>query len=84
MKTNPTVTVCVWTRKDTDLLYWDDAEDHGGFDRISPMGPFKTDAELRLNVSETFAGSNIEYVHEMPDYYFCDDDRESTDIYGDM
>lgn len=37
--------VCVWN--EGGKWFWDDSEDHGGFDRISPMGPFETERAAR-------------------------------------
>lgn len=31
------MTVCIWF--ENEAWWWDDAEDHGGFDRVSPQGP---------------------------------------------
>lgn len=39
--------------------YWDDAEDHGGFDRCVPSGPFATETNAYLDASSLF-GSAID------------------------
>lgn len=49
--------------------YWDDAEDHGGHDRISPMGPFgdfdatKQDALDNLGAATVTAFSDTIPAH---------------------
>ncbi len=52
-------TVCIWQGRDSGW-YWDDSEDHGGFDRISPMGPHDTEAAAEADARDLFPGCAIE------------------------
>lgn len=72
--------VSVWMGRDL-AWYWDDSEDHGGFDRISPDGPHKTEQDARESARwfspecEIEAGPPLHYVDAMdePESYMPDD-----------
>jgi hypothetical protein len=49
---NPTMNFCIW--EEDDGHYWDDAEDHGGYDRISPIGPFTNWMDAYYDLCKTF------------------------------
>lgn len=59
------ITICVW--QNSKGWFWDDAEDHGGYDRISPMGPFESRGAASDNAREIF--STIEVIDGYPDHY---------------
>lgn len=59
-------TVCVWPRN-SGLWFWDDAEDHGGFDRISPMGPFHSREDAVADVRAIWTCAEI--ADGYPDHY---------------
>lgn len=61
------IRVCVW-HTDTGWL-WDDAEDHGGFDRISPQGPHASRADAEADARARFAGQAVEIVDQEPAHY---------------
>ena len=50
-----------------DGWYWDDAEDHGGYDRNTPCGPFNArrlaiaDAEEVATIEEIIEGKPTRY-----------------------
>jgi hypothetical protein len=76
------ITVCVWTRPSNGWQYWDDAEDHGGTDRVSPRGPFASDDDLRADYRAAFPRDNIIVEWGMPDHYgYAPDDAE---LYEDL
>ena len=63
----PVYQIAVWF--EPDGWYWDDAEDHGGYDRISPNGPYASKVEAAKN-AEFCYGGQIEIVYgQRPDYY---------------
>jgi hypothetical protein len=39
--------VHIW--EESDGFYWDDAEDHGGYDRNVPCGPFSSEERAVLD-----------------------------------
>ena len=59
--------ICVWYSPAKEGIMWDDIEDHGGIDRISPQGPFETVAEAVADAEQ------IEFVDQVrdrqPDHY---------------
>lgn len=55
----PRVVICIWQGRDSGW-YWDDSEDHGGFDRISPMGPHDTETAAEADARAMFPGCAIE------------------------
>lgn len=63
-------TVCIWNQDDRGWL-WDDAEDHGGFDRVSPKGPFASEQEAKQDAADFFKTNvdNLEVINRRPDYY---------------
>lgn len=66
----------VWYHTDTPSMddtkegyYWDDSEDHGGLDRISPVGPFSTVEAAMLHAKNCING-NIHFdVGVYPTHY---------------
>ena len=48
--------------------FWDDAEDHGGFDRISPQGPFYSMDSARADAIARFPFP-IEFKDGKPEHY---------------
>lgn len=60
----------VWS--DGGAFYWDDAEDHGGFDRNSPTGPFHDEARAIEDAAACFgieATQFAEINRDPPDRY---------------
>jgi len=57
--------VHLWS--DDDGHYWDDSEDHGGFDRNVPSGPFDTREAATQDAKELFG--NITIVDGKPSRY---------------
>lgn len=49
--------------------YWDDAEDHGGYDRMSPNGPHPWASAAEADARKVL-GSDAEAFPGMPGYYF--------------
>lgn len=67
------VPVCVWyaeTGKRGAGWYWDTAEDSGGFDRISPMGPFADKCGAQAAAEKLF--KRCEWFDGLPDHYDAD------------
>ena len=61
------IKLCLWHESGKGW-FWDDSEDHGGFDRISPNGPFEDCLTAMDNAQETF-NQSIEFLDEKPYYY---------------
>ena len=57
----------IWTEGDgaRAAYFWDDAEDHGGFDRNSPTGPFGSYDET-LHDAQSVFGSDVEIIDGKP------------------
>jgi hypothetical protein len=55
----------VWEEKGE--WFWDDAEDHGGFDRNVPSGPFASRDEAIQDANEIFGDAEV--VDGKPDRY---------------
>ena len=82
------ITICCWHREDEDESkqgwYWDDSEDHGGFDRISPNGPHPTaeaakrDAQKTFNATVTMIGGQPNHYH--PEAEGCDRFKELSEL----
>jgi hypothetical protein len=67
----PTVTIKVWSSR---LGWrWDVAEDHGGFDRISPSKGASTREEAEDAARDVFSGSIVTFEDGTPDHYGLDD-----------
>ncbi len=64
--------VNVWQAGKDDKWYWDDSEDHGGLDRISPAGPFDSDLDAFINVSKTFPDLSVAYDVGSAPFHYCD------------
>lgn len=63
----PTVTIKVWSSR---LGWrWDDAEDHGGFDRISPSKGFVGSDDAVEDARATFKDSIVVVENGTPDHY---------------
>lgn len=68
--------LCCWWEDGTDRAagwYWDSAEGSGGFDRISPEGPYESKAEVQASAESTWAiglhDSTIVWFDGKPDHY---------------
>lgn len=61
------IALCVWYA-DTGWV-WDDSEDHGGFDRCVPRGPFDTEEEAMLDAKSTFPKNAVSFRRSKPDHY---------------
>lgn len=60
----------VWN--DRGAYFWDDAEDHGGFDRNSPTGPFHDEASAIDDAASCFGIQSTQFaeIHrDLPDRY---------------
>lgn len=62
------VTVRVWESW-AGVWFWDDAEDHGGFDRISPMGPHTSKQSAMDHATQCFNGMRLTFEDGKPDHY---------------
>lgn len=60
----------IHTWQDNDKWFWDDAENHGGFDACVPSGPFDTEDGALKDAADCF-GSEIDEIitGEMPSHY---------------
>ncbi len=63
------MTVCVWRDEAANCWRWDDAEDHGGFDSVSPSGPFATEWEAWEDAEKRFPNTSIFFEHGKPIHY---------------
>lgn len=54
------VILCVW--EESTGWYWDDSEDHGGFDRISPMGPHASASAAQDDARICFADDTLQFI----------------------
>lgn len=69
--------VCVWHHDGGEIdgleydpgWYWDDSEDHGGYDRISPMGPYEDVTTVLGDASSVFEDTDVVFTMNMPDHY---------------
>ena len=61
--------IAVWFDADKGGFAWDDAEDHGGFDRVSPQGYFHTRAAAMQDAREAFPNDSIEFEDGKPEHY---------------
>lgn len=59
------VRVAVWNEGES--FFWDDAEDHGGFDRISPNGPFADRESAKADAVTAYGSVKVEAGP--PDHY---------------
>lgn len=53
---------------ENDCYFWDDAEDHGGFDRNVPTGPFDTRERAVADARVVF-GQGVDLVEGRPPRY---------------
>lgn len=65
------VTICLWENQ-RGLWYWDDAEDHGGFDAISPMGPFDSRRAAMADAQHMFGQCVVAWQDGEPSHYIRD------------
>lgn len=61
------IALCVWHTEAGWV--WDDSEDHGGFDRCVPMGPFNTEEAAMLDGKNTFPDNPVSFRRSKPDHY---------------
>lgn len=74
---NPAVSVYCWYVEERQGAphgaaagwYWDTGEDTGGFDRISPMGPFERKDAAHADAMATFTRASIRSFDGLPDHY---------------
>src|ERR1700722_11594390 len=52
--------------------YWDDAEDHGGFDRVSPQGPFNGFDDAKADAVSNLGAKAISRIETDPPYFYPD------------
>lgn len=60
-------TICLW--QDGFKWFWDDAEDHGGFDRCIPSGPFDTRTAAIDDALDVFGAESLRINWGMPEHY---------------
>jgi hypothetical protein len=61
------VVVFVWWSDNADGWRWDTGEDSGGFDRVSPQGPFNDKAAAQDAAAALFP--SVAFFDGMPDHY---------------
>lgn len=59
--------ICLW--QEQNKWYWDDAEDHGGFDRCKPAGPFDTEVKAIKDASALFGAESMLVAYQKPEHY---------------
>jgi hypothetical protein len=66
----PTVRINIWPDPDSHGFFWDVSEDHGGYDRCSPMGPWHSIPFAREHAERTFnTATVVATVGNPPDHY---------------
>lgn len=73
MKTFKKPRVAIWNEGES--FFWDDAEDHGGFDRISPNGPFHTRAAAKHDAELVYGAVTVE---DGPPAHYADTQMEES------
>lgn len=65
------MTVCIWETDDGQV--WDDAEDHGGFDRLIHSKPFPTVGDAMKDAESVFPNTSIYFEYGKPSHYVADE-----------
>ena len=65
--------ICVWFDEKVQAYFWDDSEDHGGFDRCVPSGPFETQGAA---ITDAESIIEIDSVSDYAPYYYRESEND--------